>query len=235
MSDIKVEGSSTSGGVQTIPFYLVCDESASMSGDSIDAVNEGIKQLCQTISRDPLVDDKARVGIIAFSDTAEVILPLTQISQVGTIPSCVTKASTSYREAFVKLKAEIDNDINQMKANGMRVGRPVVFFISDGAPNDEDWMSAHSDLTSSSNKFRPNIISFGVAGAVKDVIHAVATEISQGNAKRYAYLAEEGTSPGPALKEILQFVTGSVVSSARENTPTIPQAQIPGVMIIDEL
>ena len=227
-------GVTDDSGVQTIPFYLVCDESGSMSGDPVEAVNEGIKQLCQTISRDPLVDDKARVGIISFSDSAEVLLPLTQISQVGTIPACVTKGSTSYRAAFLKLKDEIDADVRNLKNNDAKVGRPVVFFISDGAPNPEDWLSAHTALVEEANPWRPHIISFGVAGAVRDVIHAVATDVSR-SGKRYAYLAEDGTNPGPALQEIMKFVTGSVVSSARSNTPTIPEAQIDGVMIIDEL
>lgn len=203
-------------GTRAFPLYLVCDEGVSVPGDSIAAVNEGIKQLCKAISRDPLFDDVLRLGIIAFSDTAEVILPLTQISQVGTIPSCVTKVSTSYREAFLKLKTEIDNDVNQMKSNGIRVYRPGVFFISSGSPDDQDWRGVHADLTSSSNKYRPNIISFGLPGAVKGVMRAVATEDAKTN-RRHGCLVDSNTSLSSALVVCTSAISHWLVNASVEN------------------
>jgi uncharacterized protein YegL len=57
------------------PFYIVCDESSSMAGASIDAVNDGIVELFDEISADPIIDAKVRVGIIAFNDSARVLFP----------------------------------------------------------------------------------------------------------------------------------------------------------------
>ena len=204
--------------MQIRPLYLVCDESNSMSGDPVEAVNEGIKQLCQTIGRDPLVDDMARVGIISFSDSAEVLLPLTQISQVGTIPACVTKGSTSYRAAFLKLKDEIDADVTNLKNNDAKVGRPVVFFISDGAPNPEDWLSAHTALVEEANPWRPVVVGLGVAGANREVIQSVAAN-SRGALER-TYFADQGLGLGDATEAWCQSLVGAWVQpSPRSVTP----------------
>ena len=45
MSNLEgvVSGDENKGGPAVLPFYVVCDESSSMAGDSIDAVNDTVK------------------------------------------------------------------------------------------------------------------------------------------------------------------------------------------------
>jgi uncharacterized protein YegL len=233
---VDTTGGIDSGGVQVLPFYIVCDESGSMAGDSINAVNGGIAELFKALSADPIVDAKARVSIIAFSDSADVILPLSQISSVNTgVPGCSVRGSTSYSAAFRKTKEQIDIDVAGLKAQNLRVLRPVVFFISDGEPNNEPWQTDHASLTDPTYKYRPHIISFGVAGAQADVIREVATPVDRAGRKKFAWKADDGTNPGPALTEIFKFITGTVVTSAGANEPTIVEMDIPGVMKLDEI
>ena len=82
-------------GVTVLPFYVVCDESSSMAGESIDAVNQGIGELFLTIHNDPIVDERIRVGIVTFNDTAQVLLPLTRLSDISSTPGCVASGSSS--------------------------------------------------------------------------------------------------------------------------------------------
>jgi uncharacterized protein YegL len=112
------------GGPAVLPFYVVCDESSSMSGASTDAVNAGIASLFRAISGDPVVDEKARVGIITFNDSSKVLLPLTQLTNVTQVPGCVASGSTSYASVFRLLRSEIEKDVDRLKnAEGYRVHR----------------------------------------------------------------------------------------------------------------
>jgi uncharacterized protein YegL len=237
MSDTgPIEGIDNQGGIQVLPFYVVCDESSSMSGSSIDAVNSGIAELFREIYNNPAVDAKARVGIVTFNDTARVLLPLSRLSSITQTPGCVASGSTSYAAAFRLLKSQIETDVPQLKSDGFQVHRPMVFFISDGAPNQEDWRTPLAELTDHSFHLRPNIVSFGVSGAEASVIKEVSTPLTVGenNKQSFAFLAEAGVNPGAALSEIMKFITGTIVSSARQDKPTVAVPQnLPGVLVID--
>ena len=207
------------GGFQVLPFYIVCDESSSMDGASIAAVNDGIVELFDEISSDPVVDAKVRVGIIAFNDMARVLFPLTQLSDVAQIPICVASGSTSYAAAFRLLKTQIESDVTMLRQEGVSVHRPCVFFMSDGAPNNENWRAELDALADPSFAFSPNIVSFGVAGAVQAVIADVARWKSSGagGGKKFFFMAGDVGSPGPAIKEIIKFIIQTIVASAKSN------------------
>lgn len=228
------------GGPAVLPFYVVCDESSSMSGASIDAVNAGIASLFRTISGDPVVDEKARVGIVTFNDSSKVLLPLTQLTNVTQVPGCVASGSTSYASVFRQLRSEIEKDVDRLKnAEGYRVHRPMVFFMSDGAPNPEDWRTPLGELVDVNFAYRPNIVSFGVAGADPAVIKEVSTPLTVGGPKKesFAFLADHGIDPGPALKEIMKFITQTIVTSAKQDQPTMtmPDLSHVGVLRIDSV
>ena len=242
-TDTDIAESGETGGIAVLPFYVVCDESSSMSGDSIEAINKGIKTLLQAIHNDPVVDAKARVGIISFNDQAKVILPLSQLTTITSVPGCVASGSTSYASAFNLVKSEIESDSPRLKADGFRVHRPFVFFMSDGEPNPEDWRTPLTQLTDANFRFRPNIVSFGVDGADPSIIKEVSTPITvgKGSKESFAFLAQQGIDPGPALTEIMKFITGTIVSSAHQDNPSVDLETVKnqladvGVLIIDSV
>jgi uncharacterized protein YegL len=241
MSDTgPIAGVENNGGPAVLPFYIVCDESSSMSGASIDAVNAGIASLLRTIAADPVVDEKARVGIVTFNDSAKVLFPLTKVTNAGQVPGCVASGSTSYASVFRLLKSEIESDCDRLKhVEGNKVHRPMIFFMSDGAPNPEDWRTPLGELVDVDFKYRPNIVSFGVAGADPAVIKEVSTPLTVGGGKKdsFAFLAAHGIDPGPALKEIIKFITNTIIVSARQNQPTVtmPDLSEVGVLRIDSV
>ena len=193
------------GGVTVFPLYFVCDESASMAGASIDAVNKGIVELLDGIGCDPVLDARIRVGIIAFNDSARVLLPLTQLSDVTQIPVCVASGSTSYANVFRLLKTQLESDVASLQQQ-FNVHRPCVFFMSDGATNSNDnWRDELSKLTDPTFEFSPNIVSFGVEGSDKSVIADVAHWGSKTEPKVY-FMSEHIASPVPALIMIIKWV-----------------------------
>src|SRR5262245_26687201 len=161
-------------GEAIVPFYIVCDESSSMTGNGgIDAINQGLPELHATIAADPLVSDKCRMGLISFSQSADVLMPISRLSDVASMPGMTGRSVTSYASAFALLRTVIDDDITSLKAQGYRVYRPVAFFISDGAPTD-NWRPAYEALTRN-NPQAPHIIAFGVGDADRDVMAKVGT------------------------------------------------------------
>ena len=84
-------------------------------------------------------------------------------------------------------------------------------------------------------------MSFGVAGAEPSVIKEVSTPLTVGAGKKqsFAFLAQDGVNPGSALREIMKFITGTIIASARQDQPTMAidkdQLADMGVLIIDSV
>ncbi|MFD8014263.1 VWA domain-containing protein [Streptomyces sp. NPDC058955] len=191
--------------MQILPFYLLCDESGSMAGDSVDALNTALVELHAEISTNPTVADKTRFSLIGFSTDAQVLQPLADLSDIDEVPALSAGGLTSFGNAFRTLLRCIETDVAALKAEGHEVYRPVAFFMSDGIPTDDDWPQAHKDLTSS--RFHPKIIAFGVGDAEESTIAQVANF-------RAFIQKDQNVSPAAALREFASSLTRSIVRSA---------------------
>jgi uncharacterized protein YegL len=191
---------------QILPFYLVCDESYSMAGAPLQAINDQIPEIFHEIASNPTVADKARLGIIGFSGSAEVLLPLADLNDVHELPELAPKGATSYASAFTLLRDTIEQDIRRLKADGHIPFRPTVFFLTDGQPTDSDWVTAHRRLTGKDFGPRPTILAFGFGDVRPETLQAVATF--------RAFIADGELDPTNALREFAKQLLNSVVASA---------------------
>jgi uncharacterized protein YegL len=191
--------------VQILPFYLLCDESGSMTGDPIDAINRALPDLHHEISTNPTVADKTRFCLIGFSDDASVLQPLVDLSDIDEVPALSAGGLTDYGTAFRTLLRSVEKDVAELKAQGHEVYRPVAFFLSDGIPTDEDWPTAHRELLNS--RYAPKIIAFGIGDAEAQIIGQVANF-------RAFIQKDNSVSPAQALREFASSLTRSIVRSA---------------------
>ncbi len=190
-------------GQEVLLFYIVCDESGSMGPNGgIDAINQALPELHSTLAADPLVVDKSRLSIIAFSDTAEVILPLSRVTDVADMPGVAEQGMTNYGLAFSLLQRTIEHDVSSMKAQGFRVYRPCVFFMSDGEPSDQ-WEIDYQTLVN--HQFRPHIVAFGVDGADPVILAKIAT--------LRCYVGRDKASAGSALANVMASIGNTIISS----------------------
>lgn len=81
---------------QVLPFYLVCDESGSMLGAPVKAINDSLPNLHAEIGSNPVVADKTRFCLIGFGSDAQVLLPLSDLSAVTSIPALHATGGTNY-------------------------------------------------------------------------------------------------------------------------------------------
>jgi uncharacterized protein YegL len=194
-----------SGGIQVIPFYIVCDASTSMRGGRIGSVNAGLPEIHKVIASDPVISEKVRLGIISFSSSARVDLPLSQLSEVRQMPVLVAKGRTNFEDAIHLARQTIQADVTRLKSEGFSVLRPVVYFITDGRPTG-GWKRLRDEWVDRvSNPYAPNIISFGVDLADKENLSRMSTQ--------YTFVSRVGVDPGVALREIIRSIAASVVAS----------------------
>jgi uncharacterized protein YegL len=196
---------------QVLPIYFVGDESHSMRGAPIAAVNQGLIDLRDEVAKHPLIGKKVRFGIITFADTAESRLELSELSEDLILPTLSTRGrGTSYASAFEALRHTIPGDIALLKASGYQVHRPSVFFLSDGLPTEKEtkWKEQLAYMKDSGFRERPNILAFGVGDAEPKVIQQLASTPS------YSFVMTDGVSTAGAIAEFAASMLNSMVSSA---------------------
>jgi uncharacterized protein YegL len=209
---------------QILPFYLVCDESGSMSGDPLDAINDSLPKIHSEIGSNPVVADKTKFALVGFSDYAELVLPLSNLSEITSIPALTVKGGTNYSSAFDLLYDTIAEDVKQLKASGDQVYRPAVFFLSDGQPGD-NWEGSYKRLIDPSWTYHPNILAFGFGDVDATTLQHVATA--------RAFVADGSMGPDEALREFAQSLIQSIVNSGSKPaqggalTLVVPD-QVPG-------
>lgn len=209
-------------GIQILPFYLVADASYSMSQDGkIDTLNQLLPQLRDELVRNPVVGDMVRFGLLDFSDEATVVMPLTDIRSVEVLPTISPHGGTSFVVAFKALKAQIEADYQQLKADGFSIKRTTAVFLSDGTPTDEDaaWRAAFAELTDydgaaqTGNRLFPNLIPVGIG----DCDRAILSEIryrKEGDAAMPALYMTDGGNPAKAIAELIPLLIRSIVNSS---------------------
>src|SRR5579859_1913389 len=196
---------------QILPFYLVCDESGSMKGEPLRAINASLPDIHIEIGSNPAVADKTRLCIIGFSGTARMVLPLSDLSSVLSMPTLgYHKGGTAYGAAFKTLYDTITSDVGRLKASGDQVYRPAVFFLSDGRPTDKNWQKPYQQVTDSSWSLRPNILAFGFGSVDAATLQRVATV--------KAFIAEKRTGPAVALQEFARSLLRSIVNSGSRSS-----------------
>jgi uncharacterized protein YegL len=189
---------------QVLPFYLVCDESGSMDGAPVQAINDSLPKLHAEIGSNPVVADKTKFCLIGFNHTAQVLLPLSDLSAVASIPGLQASGGTDYTSAFDLLYSTIANDVQQLKANGDQVYRPAVFFLSDGQPGD-NWSASYQRLVDPGWPLHPNVMAFGFGGVAAATLQQVATV--------RAFIADGSMGPDAALREFAKSLINSIVNS----------------------
>lgn len=224
--EIVREHTGVQEGQVVMPFYLVCDVSASMTGD-MQALNDGIRRLKRAIVAKPQVDDIAHIGIITFSDSAQVALRLSQMSEED-MPQLRAQSSTNYGAAFRVLAAAIEQDIAALKAQGLRVYRPCAFFLTDGQPTDSSWFQTfestltYDKATNQGMKGHPVFIPFGFRDAREDVLSKLAYPPERGK-----WFHAKTHNIEEALDGILDVIMTSVISSGLSGSAGKPMLALP--------
>ncbi|MFH8492146.1 helix-turn-helix domain-containing protein [Streptomyces longisporoflavus] len=197
----------------TLPLYVACDVSMSLA-PQVPALNEALLRLSRTLRESPLLNSMTRVCVIAFGDTAQVVTPLSDFTDRATITPLEAEGGCAYGPPLKLLRSTIEQDVTALRAEGHQVYRPVVFFLTDGEPNDPmTWESEHAALTAADWGYHPHILAFGLGTSHPSTIRRIAT--------LGAFQAHHAASAVDALSE---FVTSRLKSlEAKAPYPGTPE------------
>jgi von willebrand factor type A domain protein len=206
-----------------LPVFFLVDVSFSMEqqqsegGTLLDAVNNLIPDLVEACEKHPTLDQKLRIGLIKFSDTASVSIPLSESDDFShSIPRLTPEGGTNFAAAFETIFKELTPAIEAIKGPGIGVYRPTVFFITDGedigdkAHREQAWAA----LSSPSFRYKPNFFTFGVS-------EAHAADIQQFHlGSGFTAVTRDANKAMTRLSEILNTLVQSIVASSVGDDPT---------------
>ncbi|MDJ1182950.1 vWA domain-containing protein [Roseofilum casamattae] len=183
-----------------LPVYLVLDCSGSMSGDPIEAVNQGVKALVNELKTEPYAIETAYLSVITFSSTANQVIPLTELLQFQE-PKLRSGGSTSLGAALKLLSQCCDREVQKASDTQKGDWKPLVFLMTDGMPTDS-WEKAAQEL----KKKKPANIIACAAGANAD--ESLLKKITESVVKLQSLQPDD-------LKAFFQWVTQSIKQTSQ--------------------
>ncbi|GEC09097.1 hypothetical protein SSP24_67520 [Streptomyces spinoverrucosus] len=204
-------GPSTPSGplARTAPtalIYLVVDESLDRA--CLDELQRGLDALHSALSDAPDVSRVLRLGVLGMAATTEQRLSLAEVGPGTRTPLLVGRRGLSYSQAFRTLRPLIGQDVTVVKNDGAQVLRPIVYFLTGGAPDEgAAWRSDYHDLTDTDrNRAAPHLIALGFGRAEAQAVRGVATR------PEFGFMAAPHQDAASAAHSCAAFLRDSVVS-----------------------
>jgi uncharacterized protein YegL len=118
------------------PCVLLLDVSSSMQGESIGALNEGLKAFEREVSSDPIAARRVEVAIITFASEARTVQEFVTVDHF-TAPELVASGRTHIGAGIETALDLLEQRKTTYRTSGVAYYRPWVFLITDGAPQGE--------------------------------------------------------------------------------------------------
>ncbi|MFF7332673.1 hypothetical protein [Streptomyces sp. NPDC008150] len=201
------------------PVYLVLDES--LDRGTLDELNRGLSSLHSALSGAPEVSATLRVCVLGMAATTESRLDLDTVGPGTRSPILTGRPGLSYTHAFRTVGSLIGQDIVVVKAEGVQVLRPLVYFVTGGGPDDgASWASAHRDLTDpAGNPVAPHVIALGLGADGAHGVRAVATR------PEFGFVAAPHQDAASAAHNCAAFLRDSVVGYGQRLASGDPRPQ----------
>lgn len=205
------------------PVILLLDTSASMSGQPIAELNEGLHVMEDALKTDTLASLRVEIAVITFGETVQALDVIGNGSPIGfdasqafvTVehfvpPTLHASGLTPMGEALRRGLALLQERKHIYNQNSLDYFRPWMFLITDGAPNDE-WQSAVALVKQEEARQGVALYTVGVAGA------------DMGTLSQFSEQRQPLKLRGLAFRELFQWLSKSLSSVSRSR----PGEQVP--------
>lgn len=183
-----------------LPVYLLLDVSGSMSGEPITAVQNGVQTMVSALMDEPQALETAYLSIITFSNSAEQLVPLTELTQFNP-PQLKASGMTSLGEALKLVADCAEREVVKNTSSEKGDWRPLVFILTDGCATD--------DVDKGLVEFKKR--KWGIVVACAAGSQADTDELS----KITEAVVTLDTADSNTLKAYFKWVTASIVTSSK--------------------
>ncbi len=145
------------------PCVLVLDTSASMEGEPIAQLRNGVALLAEELSRDGLTRKRVEIAVITFGDSAQQLSGFLS-PDVFSPPQLEPKGTTPMAEAVLLACEALEARKQEYRLAGIQYYRPWIFLITDGEPTDQEtprWTEAVQKIHT--GEAEKKMLFFGVA------------------------------------------------------------------------
>lgn len=187
--------------MRRLPVYLLIDVSYSMSGEPLQAVQNGIERLASELRKNPYALETAWLSVMTFATDARVDAELTELAMFQS-PTLSCRGMTSLGKGLELLGKTINSEVKKSTTDQKGDWKPLVFIMTDGSPTD-NWKKGLE-------KFRKQKTGVVVACAAgEDADTGVLKEIT-------ANVVKLATTDEDSIGEFFKWVSSSVqVSSTK--------------------
>jgi uncharacterized protein YegL len=156
-----------------VPVYVVLDASPATAACTTELSNS-LRSLNTVLANSPEVGPAVRLSVLSFSDSADVLLPITEVSWQTSVPDVRAGAGCRYEPVFQRLSELVPLETERLKQQAPRVLRPVVFFLGAGVPEDgAQWPAVHDALMR--HQFHPQLVACGIGGVDRHTVERLAS------------------------------------------------------------
>lgn len=187
--------------MRRLPIYLLLDTSTSMTGEPINAVQNGLDLLVSTLRQDPYALETAFLSVITFDTEARQIVPLTEITDFQT-PTIEANGVTALGDALKVVAKCINTEVQKTSAEVKGDWKPLVFLMTDGMPTDS-WESALTEFRAA----KPGLTVCCAAGPEADT--DVLSKISE-------VVVTLDTADSSTIAAFFKWVSASITTSSRK-------------------
>lgn len=151
---------------------LLLDTSASMQGEKILALNEGIKTLKDTLIEDPIAARRVEIAVITFNSDVQILQNFVTVDQFDP-PTLTAQGQTAMGKGIMEAIQQVERRKDDYKRHGIQYYRPWIFMITDGEPTDSVEAAAKAIREHEENK---SLVFFavGVEGANMDKLAQIS-------------------------------------------------------------
>jgi uncharacterized protein YegL len=123
--------------MRRLPVYFLLDTSGSMNGEPIQALNNAMSGMINSLRSDAQASETLWISVITFDREVQEIVPLTelpsfQLPEIVCPPSGPTFTGKALEMLYDKVNSEIRKGTPTQKGDW----RPLLFLFTDGKPSD---------------------------------------------------------------------------------------------------
>lgn len=199
----------TTTQARPLPIVLLLDCSGSMSGEKISSLNQAVRKMLNTLSKEESRISEFLITIITFGGGAQVAIPPTSASQI-TYMDLLAGGGTPLGDALILAKDVIEDKATTPS----RAFRPLMVLVSDGVPTDI-WESKLDDLILNGRSSKCDRMAMGIGPEAYEGPGRATLEKFVAGTDHKVFEADEAEK----IQSFFKLVTMSTVSRSKSVDP----------------